>query len=243
MSVKNSMSNFYSALAKYYDLLYAHKDYKSEAENIRQVIEKHKISKGNALLEVACGTGKHIEYLKEYYTVTGLDLSEDMLAVARKNISGVEFIQSDMTQMSLGKQFDVITCLFGSVNYIQTREGLSKTFKAFSDHLNKGGIVVFEPMFTEENLYLGNLGFTYVDGDDVKLARMNLVRREGDLVLLDFHFLVGTSEGINYYKDPSPMSVFSHDTLVTIMEDNGFHVEHEKAESMKSAGLFIGIKQ
>lgn len=237
------MSNFYSALAKYYDLLYAHKDYKSEAENIRQVIEKHKISKGNILLDAACGTGKHIEYLKEHYTIMGLDLSEDMLVVARKNISGVEFIQSDMTKMSLGKQFDVITCLFGSINYVQTREDLSRTFKAFSDHLNKGGIVVFEPMFTEENLYLGNIGFTYVDEPDVKLARMNLTRREGDLVMLDFHFLVATSEGINYYTDPSPTSVFSHDTLITLMEDNGFHARHETAESVRSAGLFIGIKQ
>ncbi|MHA1638329.1 MAG: class I SAM-dependent DNA methyltransferase [Candidatus Thorarchaeota archaeon] len=237
------MSNFYTVLAKYYDLLYAHKDYKSEVENIRQVIEKHKISSGFSLLDVACGTGKHIEILKEHYTVTGLDLSEDMLEVARRNNSDVAFIQSDMTRMSLGMQFDVITCLFGSINYIQTHEDLSRTFKVFSDHLNQGGIVVFEPMFTEDNLYLGNLGFTTVDRDDVKLARMNLVRREGDLVLLDFHFLVGTSEGIHYYREPSPMSVFSHNTLVTIMEDNGFHVEHEKAESMKSAGLFIGIKQ
>ena len=237
------MSEFYMVLAKYYDLIYSWKDYKTEVEGIHQLIQKHKISAGKTLLDVACGTGKHIEHFKVYYDVTGLDLSEEMLKIARANIGGVEFIQSDMVQMNLEKQFDIITCLFGSFNYLHTRSDREKTVKAFSNHLKKGGIVVIEPMFTEETLILGHLGFNTVDEPDAKIARMNLTRREGDLVFIDFQFLVGTPDGISHYTEPSPMSVFSHNEIITIMEDNGFQVTHEKSEFTKGAGLFVGIKQ
>jgi ubiquinone/menaquinone biosynthesis C-methylase UbiE len=51
----------FKALAKYYDLLYGFKDYKREAETIRELIRTYKQSPGADLLEVACGTGKHAE--------------------------------------------------------------------------------------------------------------------------------------------------------------------------------------
>ena len=54
----------YKELAKYYDLIYWRNDYKKELNTIRKLIKKYKMAEGNSLLEVACGTGKHLEYLK-----------------------------------------------------------------------------------------------------------------------------------------------------------------------------------
>ena len=44
----------------YYNIIYASKDYKKEAEEIKRLIRKYKLSKGNDLLEVACGTGRYL---------------------------------------------------------------------------------------------------------------------------------------------------------------------------------------
>lgn len=46
----------YTDLARYYDLIYSWKDYQKEAATIQRLIVKYKRSKGNDLLEVACGT-------------------------------------------------------------------------------------------------------------------------------------------------------------------------------------------
>ena len=57
----------YSKLAKIYDALYSFKNYEAEAKRLREIITEKKTSPGNALLDVACGTGTHLSFLKKYY--------------------------------------------------------------------------------------------------------------------------------------------------------------------------------
>src|SRR5262245_47874992 len=101
-------------LARYYDLLYAWKDYEQEAANIRRLIARHKKSSGRDLLEVACGTGQHAARLKNDFSIIATDLNEGMLRIARRRCKGVRFRRADMTTLDLGRTFDVILCLFGS---------------------------------------------------------------------------------------------------------------------------------
>src|SRR5437879_6897085 len=74
----------YRQLANYYDEIYYFKNYQKEAGKIDALIQRHKKSSGNRLLDVACGTGNHIEYLKQHFSVEGLDSSPEMLRIARK---------------------------------------------------------------------------------------------------------------------------------------------------------------
>jgi len=69
----------YRQLANYYDEIYHFKDYQKEAEKIETLINQYKKSPGNNLLDVACGTGNHIAYFKQHYSVEGLDFSSEML--------------------------------------------------------------------------------------------------------------------------------------------------------------------
>ncbi|GAG89663.1 unnamed protein product, partial [marine sediment metagenome] len=55
----------YKKLAKYYDLIYHWKDYEKEAHSVKDLIKKYKKSDGNKLLDVGCGTGKHLEQFKD----------------------------------------------------------------------------------------------------------------------------------------------------------------------------------
>ncbi|TSA50235.1 class I SAM-dependent methyltransferase, partial [archaeon] len=64
---------------------------------------------------MACGTGKHIEYLKDQFEIEGLDISREMLEIAHVRNPNVTFHQADMTDFDLGKKFDVITCLFSAI--------------------------------------------------------------------------------------------------------------------------------
>src|SRR6185312_6199625 len=91
------------------------KDYANEAQQIHTLIQQYKHSPGTSLLDIACGTGGHLPYLRQHYSVEGLDLDEQMLAIARQRNPGVIFHHADMVDFSLEQQFDVILCLFSSI--------------------------------------------------------------------------------------------------------------------------------
>lgn len=96
---------------------------------LKKLISRYKKSKGRDLLDVACGTGNHLKYLKNSFSCTGTDIDEEMLSIARKKVKGVVFKKADMTTLSLNKKFDVITCLFSSIGYVKTYANLRKRFK------------------------------------------------------------------------------------------------------------------
>ena len=72
--------------AAFYDAIYSFKDYAEESRLAEEFIRKYKISPGNSLLDVACGTGQHAQYLRENYQVAGLDLDAGLLEVARQRL-------------------------------------------------------------------------------------------------------------------------------------------------------------
>ncbi len=237
------MTDFYTKLAKYYDQIYGHINYEINSKKLHEFIQQYKKSEGISLLDVACGTGTHIMHLMDKYEVMGFDLSEAMLTVARKKCPNIEFVQGDMVNLNLGRKFDVITCLFGSIGHLTTEKELAGAINTFSTHSNEGGVVIIEPMFTKETVRDRSMGLISLDLPDIKIARTNVSRREGDIVYLDFHFLITTREdGTEHFIDPSPMGVFPRSTYLSLMDSSGFSTQFVEPGLVKE-GLFIGVKQ
>ena len=104
MTTKCDQASVYKELARYYDIIYKNKNYRTEAAEILEIVTKLKRSKGNSLLDVACGTGRHIEYLQHNFSCTGIDLSQDMLDVAGSRLKGVDLRQGDMLNLNIDKK-------------------------------------------------------------------------------------------------------------------------------------------
>ena len=119
----------YKDLAKYYDLIYESrgKDYEQEVKKIESVIDKYKSSKSKKLLEVACGTGKHLKYFSKHYECTGVDINQGILDIAKRNAPNVKLVQADMAKLDLEEKFDIITCLFSSIGYITSIKDFKRT--------------------------------------------------------------------------------------------------------------------
>ena len=66
-----------------YDALYGFKDYGAAVDALRQVLDSEAPG-ARTLLDVACGTGRHLELLRGSYAVQGLDINPDLLGVARQ---------------------------------------------------------------------------------------------------------------------------------------------------------------
>ena len=129
----------FSKTAQYYDKIYAHKDYQAEAAYLQAIVERDTHAGRKTLLDVACGTGGHIAYLKAHYQVSGLDLDPGLLEIARRRYPDVPFYQGDMIDFGLGRRFDVITCLFSAIGYVRTIDNLNRAVRRMAQHLEPGG--------------------------------------------------------------------------------------------------------
>ncbi len=233
----------YKELAKYYDLIYSWKDYKLESKKIKELIKKYKNSEGKELLDVGCGTGKHLEYLKDEFNCTGSDLNTEMLDVAKENISGVSFVQADMITLDLNKKFDVIISLFSSIGHVKTYNNLEKTLQNLSKQLKKGGVVIIEPWLTKSMYDAGRPGMTTYDAEDIKIARLNTTKIEGDLSILEFYYLIAErNKDIVNYSEKHELGLFEIDNFLEYMTNSGLKPEFLKDGLMKGRGLYIGIK-
>jgi len=230
-------------LAKYYDLLYAWKPYEKEANTIHDLIQKNKKTSGSEMLDVACGTGNHIQFLKEHYKITGTDLNKDMLKVAKKKFPKLKFQQANMISFNLKKKFDVVTCLFSSIGYVKNYSNLKKTIASFSKHLKTGGVLIIEPFITKEAYHSGKPHANFVNEPDVKICRMNVSQKRGNIAILDFHFLIATKKGIGYLRDKHELGLFDIDKFLKILKDNGFQAKYLKNGLMKDRGLYVAVKK
>ena len=97
-----------------------------------------------SLLELGCGTGSMLQRLTDVATQVGLDLSPEMLAIAGRKVRGAELIEGDLSSFSLGRTFDVIICVFDTLNHVLTFEAWLSAFDTVEAHLADGGLFVFD---------------------------------------------------------------------------------------------------
>ncbi len=234
----------FSKSAQYYDEIYAavEKDYAAEAAKTHALIKKYKKTKGKALLDVACGTGAHAEYLSKYYQVEGLDLDAKLLAIAKKKHPKVRFHPGDMVSFELARQFDAVVCLFSSIGYVKTKSRLRKAIKAMARHVLPGGVLIVEPWFSAKQWHPGRASMVQVNKPDLKIVRVSLSKQRGKkLSLIEFQYLVGTPKGIEHSVEIHELGLFTHQEYMEAFKAAGLDVTHDP-EGLDGRGLYIGRK-
>ncbi|MBI3934249.1 MAG: class I SAM-dependent methyltransferase [Acidobacteria bacterium] len=113
------------------------------AELLRGLIERHH-PEARTVLELACGTGSLLVHLGRHYEVSGLDLSPRMLAIAKKKLPAVRLTRQNMTSFRFRERFDVILCVFDSINHLPHFDEWKETFRSAQRHLAEDGIFVFD---------------------------------------------------------------------------------------------------
>jgi ubiquinone/menaquinone biosynthesis C-methylase UbiE len=231
----------YRQLANYYDEIYHFKNYQKEAEKIEGLIQQHKRSPGNHLLDVACGTGNHIAFLKQHYTVEGLDLSREMLRIASKKYPGIVFHRGDMASLRLNTRFDIITCLFSAIGHVKTKDRMRRAIRSMANHLQTGGLMILEPWITPANFKKGLVGFNFVDKPNLKIARINVSKVQGPVSAFEYHYLIGTPGEVQYVVDRESMGLWTHEEYLEAFRDAGLGVVFD-SEGLMGRGLYLGLK-
>jgi SAM-dependent methyltransferase len=231
----------FSKSQRYYDALYSWKDYAQEAAHVKRLIAAHKRSDGNALLDVACGTGGHVPYLRDNFAYEGLDLDPGMLAIARERFPDVVFHHDDMANFALDHQFDVVTCLFSSIGNVKTKPRLRQAIATLAGHLRPGGILLVGAFFAPDEWIPGHPHALFVDQPNLKIARLNVSGVEGDVAILNFHYLVATPEGVEHFTERHELGLFTAEEYLAAFTGGGLAVTHD-SEWRDGRGMYIGAR-
>lgn len=224
--------------AAFYDAIYASKDYAAESAKVLEWARLY--STGKRLLDVACGTGKHAEFLCKNYEVTGLDLDEGLLEVARTRLPEVTFVHGDMCTTQFSRRFDVITCLFSAIGYLD-HDQLAQACRNFYHHLEPGGVVLVEPWLRPEMIRPGNVGIDQAEFEGTKLVRMSRLQIEGSVSICQFRYLIGTAEEIRQECEDHRLTLFTLLEYQKALEDAGFTF-HWDEQGLTGRGLLIATK-
>jgi len=131
----------YADFAKFYDQIMG--DRSALIERVRGYVRSY-LPDAGSLLELGCGTGAVLAGLADGLQITGIDLSPEMLAAAKAHLTGAHLVQADITGFSLGTTFDVVICVFDTLNHLPTFDSWLATFRQVDAHLAEGGLFVFD---------------------------------------------------------------------------------------------------
>ncbi len=227
-----------------YDECYSFLVYSAASRKLHAIIQQLNPNT-KTLLDVACGTGKHLELLNEHYQVQGLDINPDLLEIARKRCPEVPFHQENMVAYNLAQKFDVITCLFCSIGHVKTIENAKIALACMARHLRSGGILIIEPWVSPERCWTNRVTADFTDEPELKIMRMYTHEIEGRVSVFDINYLIGTPQGVKYFKEREEMGLFTHEEYIDMFEKAGLEVSYDEQGFLFPKhiyGLYIGFK-
>jgi SAM-dependent methyltransferase len=189
-------------------------EYRDFSARVAQLFDAHAKREVRTVLNIACGAGKNVVNLAERFEVTGLDLSERMLELARTLNPGRRFVRADMRDFDLGERFDAIL-LDDGISYMTRPDDLRAAFERAYAHLAPGGVMVVGPDETTES-FQQNLTETWrsvphLSPPGVEVAYV-----------------------VNSY-DPDPLDDWTESAMVFFVREGGeLRIEHD----MHRMGLF-----
>jgi SAM-dependent methyltransferase len=139
---------FYGDLAEWWPLISPPEEYAEEAAFIATVLRSASIPVHD-VLELGSGGGHNASHLKDWFTMTLVDRSEDMLAVSRRLNPGCRHLLDDMRTVRLGASFDAVL-VHDAVDYMTEEADLRRAVATAYAHLRPGGVAVFVPDDTAE---------------------------------------------------------------------------------------------
>ena len=174
---------YFEAFASVYDIFTEGVDYKTRADYILSLLNKNSIKEGT-LLDLACGTGSlTVEFCEKGFEVIAVDLSEDMLLLAREKLATFGdkalILCQDMCELDLFGTVNCAVCSLDSINHLDNIEDVKTAFEKVSLFMEPGGVFVFDvnTLYKHRSVLADNT-FVY-ETDDTFLVWQNSLQENG----------------------------------------------------------------
>jgi len=234
----------YKNFSKVYDIMMEYADYDGWENIIEEKIERYGDSP-KSILDLGCGTGEVLLRLLPNYEMTGVDLSKEMVEIARRKVDQVSFYIQDMRHLKLEKKHDVVISLFDTVNHLISLEGLKETFSSVWENLNEDGIYIFDIVTRDliEEMFPGG---NFIDdrGDIVIIWEHEEDIDEG-IDYIDTTFFVKQKNGMfKKITEEYVKKIFTVDEVMNIAKEIGFKVvEVEENSELAGERIFFTLKK
>lgn len=217
-------NRLYGDLAWTWPIISPPEHYIRESEDYHRLILEYSLIDPDTLLNLGCGGGHNDFTLKKHFKVTGVDVSDKMLNLARSLNPEINYLTGDMRAVNLGKTFDAVT-LFDSAVYMLTETDLRAVFHTAYLHLKPGGVFLTynenDPALFKQNkvhytvAQQGGLEIVFIEnqydplpGDGrFEATMLYLIRRAGQLQIETDRHLVG---------------MFENEIWAALLEETGF---------------------
>jgi daunosaminyl-N,N-dimethyltransferase/N-dimethyltransferase len=228
--------------AEYYDPIYHWKDYAAEAARLHELLAAEGVEDGASVLEAACGTGSYLPPLSRWYAVSGFDLSAEVLQIARRKLPQAPLFQADMAEFTLAQPVAALLCLFSSIGYVYPEARLRAAARAFGQAVRPGGALIVEPWLTAESYRPGHPTMHTYDSPELKLCRAVVSKQEGEMAVLDFHWLAlrAGAGDVEHFVDRHRLWLCPTETLLEAFAEAGFEARWEAEGLMPGRGLIVG---
>ncbi|CAH2214428.1 class I SAM-dependent DNA methyltransferase [Tepidibacter aestuarii] len=217
----------YKDFAFIYDNLMDNVDYDKWVDYVEEIIKKEDVQVKN-ILELACGTGNlTIPFAKKNYDILGIDISEDMLSVAREKCidEGIEvvFLNQDMTELDFEVyNLDCVLCACDGFNYILEDEDIQSIFDNVYGLLKKKGVFIFDiSSYNKLSNILGNNTFGE-NREDITYIWENYFDDESNMVEMDLAFFTRNGEYYQKFEETHYQRAYKNDEIINMLQNTGF---------------------
>lgn len=234
LSSLSTLPKLYADFAKYYDRLESqYRDYKKEAEWIQELLESNNSKR---LIDVSCGTGRHLEGIVKHETqrqYVAIDASLDMIKITKKrlaNLQQTQILASDFLRMPFRSgSFDSAICMYWSLAGLDHPQA-KQLFFEIARILQPSGLFIFDVENAEgikENLLNSPFIDAFFSDPDTRLniIRANFSKKTlPDVVDWHAYYLIETDGVSELINDKMSLRFYSKRTLESLLDAARFKV-------------------
>lgn len=194
------------------------------------------LKKGDALLDLGCGQGRHSFALADMgYKVTGVDYNKSN---AWRTTADLQFIQGDCRDINLGRQFDAVICLYDVIGTYVNDSDNNQIMSNISRHLKKGGFALISVMNLELTKKIATQFFTIDEQPDklLTLPAAKIMEKTGN-IFNPKYFMIDVGKSIVYRKERFEGG--STDLPAELLVRDRRFSDYEIVTMCKNAGLKI----
>lgn len=228
----NENLSAYKAMARFYDTMMGSGKYAGWQKLISDVVQKYGIPIGKCL-DVACGTGNISRLLVDLgFKVVGVDMSEDMVAVARDKFPADTFVCSDVRTFELGKEtmtgITFAVSFYDSLNYLLSDSDMLQCFQAVHRNIPSGTIFLFD-MNTVEHVQTAQQYKPRIleEADFYSVYRFS---GEGRLWVLDIDIFIKEGGGYRLVKEKHIERGYDQEHIRPLLQKAGFDILEVREE-------------
>jgi len=232
----------YNELAEYYFTIES--STRDITDDIKLILSFSHDIKEPELLDIGCGTGEHLNIFSRYgIKSTGIDSSNKMLDIAKERFpSKIKFFNLNLKDFDFYNQFDIITCMFGSFDYLLNDEDIDSALWNTWRALKSDGIAIFEVWHSipvvkikkKKVALVSNSKFNDTIIERYRGFNVSEKYRDKTIVEVDYKYQVSNNQGVKNFEDKHTMRAFTKEEFLTFLNNNGFKVINIFSNSLKA---------